>query len=167
MTATGGRSSGCRLRRSPAPASNARSHSDGAAVSHVSVQKYIDAAQRGVPDGMRSTPWRSVSRAPRLLDAFAERCAPRIRNPDDLVVSRAQPAEKKPSTPAIATPTKVAATARGVADCTRVDDMSSRIRRGRTPGAMDGPTVEETSRAIGRGVRKFLVAPNRVRLQIN
>jgi ferrochelatase len=129
--------------------------------STLSVQKYIDAAQAALPDGMRVDAVHSFHAHPRLLDAFAERV--RAANPkaDELVIFTAHSLPKKVIDGGDRYADEVAATARGVAERAGVTRYSVAYQSaGRTPEPWIGPTIEEVlDEQTGRGVRKFLVAP--------
>src|SRR5438034_4830323 len=129
--------------------------------STLSVQKYIDAAVKALPEGMRFEAVRSFHTHPLLLEAFAERvCAARV-DEDEEVVFTAHSLPMRAVASGDPYAIEVAATARGVARQAGI----ARYRRafqsaGRTPEPWIGLDLNELIRQrAARGVKRFLVVP--------
>jgi len=129
--------------------------------STLSVQKYIDAAVKALPEGMRFEALRSFHTHPLLLEAFAERvCAARV-DEDEEVVFTAHSLPKRVIDAGDPYADEVAATAQGVAARTGLSRYECAYQSaGRTPEPWIGPDLSELiDEQSGKGVRKFLVVP--------
>jgi protoporphyrin/coproporphyrin ferrochelatase len=127
--------------------------------STMSVQKYIDAAAAALPAGVQFHPVRSYSTHPQLLQAFAERVqdAPPAADEDVVFTAHSLPARVIQAGDTYAE--EVAATARGVADRSGIDDYSLAYQSaGRTPEPWIGPDLNELIRARAHAGRRRLLA---------
>jgi len=129
--------------------------------STLSVQKYIDAATAALPAGLRFEPVRSFATHPQLLKAFTERVqdAPPAADEDIIFTAHSLPARVIQAGDTYAE--EVAATARGVADESGIEDYSLAYQSaGRTPEPWIGPELNDLIRArAGAGSRRLLVVP--------
>jgi len=129
--------------------------------STLSVQKYIDAAVKALPEGMRFEAVRSFHTHPLLLEAFAERVCAARAGEDEEVVFTAHSLPMRAVAAGDPYAIEVAATARGVARKAGI----ARYRRafqsaGRTPEPWIGLDLNELIRQrAARGVKRFLVVP--------
>jgi protoporphyrin/coproporphyrin ferrochelatase len=129
--------------------------------STLSVQKYIDAANSALPEGVRFDAVVSYHAHPLLVDAFAERVRAASPRSDELVVFTAHALPVRVIQGGDRYADEVAATARAVAE--RAGIAKYRVAyqsAGRTPEPWIGPDlnalIDEES---GHGVRRFLVVP--------
>jgi protoporphyrin/coproporphyrin ferrochelatase len=129
--------------------------------STLSVQKYIDAAAAATPPGVRFDPVPSFHDHPLLLEAFAERVRAARPQPDERVVFTAHSLPRRVIDAGDVYTAEVAATSRGVAERSGIDDYDSAFQSaGRTPEPWIGPALDEyISGRTAAGVRKFLVVP--------
>ena len=129
--------------------------------SSLSVQKYHDAANAALPEGITFAPVTSYHAHPLLLDAFAERVQEASPRPDELVVFTAHSLPRRVVESGDQYVDEVAATARGVAERAGVRKYAQAYQSaGRTPEPWIGPSIAEMlDEQSGNGVRKFLVVP--------
>jgi ferrochelatase len=129
--------------------------------STLSVQKYIDAATKALPNGLRFDAVRSFHAHPLLFEAFAERIRKAQPASDEEIVFTAHSLPIRALSGGDPYATEVARTARGVAHQAGI----GRYRRayqsaGRTPVPWVGLDLGELIRhRASRGARRFLVVP--------
>jgi ferrochelatase len=129
--------------------------------STLSVQKYCDAAQAALPDGMRFEAVSAFHAHPLLLDAFAERLRAATPRPEERVVFTAHALPVKAIESGDPYAEHVAETARGVAGRVGLATYDRAYQSaGRTPEPWIGPDLGQLiDERSGEGVRKFLVVP--------
>jgi protoporphyrin/coproporphyrin ferrochelatase len=128
--------------------------------STLSVQKYVDAAQAGLPAGIAFESIESFHAHPLLLDAFAERVWSAQPRPEELVVFTAHSLPQRVIDAGDRYADEVAATARGVAERVGLKKYERAYQSaGRTPEPWIGPSIEELLDDKSATVRKFLVVP--------
>ncbi len=128
--------------------------------SSVSVQKYVEAAERALTGGMRFEPVTSFHAHPSLVEAFAARIAERAPGADEDVIFSAHSLPKRVA----ATdpyPFEVYETARLVAARAGVAKWHLAYQSaGRTPEPWLGPDLSDMLRArADQGVRRALIVP--------
>jgi protoporphyrin/coproporphyrin ferrochelatase len=129
--------------------------------STLSVQKYVDAANAALTDGVRFDAVPPFHAHPLLLDAFAERVRAAQPATGELVVFTAHSLPRRVIESGDRYADEVAETARGVAERAGVTTYAQAYQSaGRTPEPWIGPDlgtlIDERS---AQGVRKFLVVP--------
>jgi protoporphyrin/coproporphyrin ferrochelatase len=129
--------------------------------STLSVQKYVDAATAALPAGVRLDAVRSFHSHPLLLDAFAERVRAASPLTDEVVVFTAHSLPVRVIDSGDRYADEVAATARGVAERSRVAGYEIAYQSaGRTPEPWIGPDLGDLVRSkAAAGARRFLVVP--------
>jgi ferrochelatase len=129
--------------------------------STLSVQKYYDAANASLPEGVTLAAVKPYHDHPLLLDAFAERLQEAAPRPDELVVFTAHSLPTRVIEAGDPYADEVATTARGVAERAGVKKYVRAFQSaGRTAEPWIGPTIAEMlDEQSGNGVRKFLAVP--------
>jgi len=129
--------------------------------SSLSVQKYLDAAARALPGGVRFDAVRSYATHPLLLQAFAERVAEASPAADERVIFTAHSLPVRAIEAGDGYAGEVAATARGVAARAGLADYTLAYQSaGRTPEPWIGPDVEAAIReSVAAGRRRVLLVP--------
>ncbi len=129
--------------------------------STLSVQKYMDAANAALPDGIELSCVRSFHEHPLLVDAFAEKVMDEQPRPGEEVVFTAHSLPQRVAAGGDPYPHEVAATAKAVADRCGIRSYDTAYQSaGRTPEPWLGPDLSEHVRArAAAGVRSMLVVP--------
>lgn len=129
--------------------------------STLSVQKYVDAAQAALPDGVQFVSVPPYHAHPLLLDAFAERVRAADPKPRELVVFTAHSLPQRVIDAGDPYAGEVAETTRGVAARAGVTAYKQAYQSaGRTPEPWIGPSLDALiDEQSGQGFRKFLVVP--------
>ena len=129
--------------------------------SELSVQKYMDAANAALPDGVEFSCVRSFHDHPLLIEAFAEKVRAAQPRADEDIVFTAHSLPQRVASSGDPYPNEVAATARAVAE--RYGIRSYHIAyqsAGRTPEPWLGPDLSDHVRQrAASGVRQMLVVP--------
>ncbi len=128
--------------------------------SSLSVQKYVEAAESALADGMRFESVRSFHAHPSLVDAFTARIGERGRAADEDVIFSAHSLPKRVAA-SDPYPFEVHETARLVAERAGVARWHLAYQSaGRTPEPWLGPDLSDMLRArAAQGVRRALVVP--------
>jgi ferrochelatase len=129
--------------------------------STLSVQKYMDAANAALPDGIELSCVRSFHDHPLLVDAFAEKVMAEQPRPGEEIVFTAHSLPQRVAAGGDPYPNEVAATAKAVADRCGIRSYRTAYQSaGRTPEPWLGPDLSEHVRArASSGVRRMLVVP--------
>jgi protoporphyrin/coproporphyrin ferrochelatase len=129
--------------------------------STLSVQKYIDAATRVMPEGVTFSCVRSYHVNPRLVDAFAARLREAAPTADERIVFTAHSLPVRVIEAGDPYAEQVAATAAAVAAAAGIPDYDRAYQSaGRTPEPWLGPDLSDYVRdRAAEGTRAFLVAP--------
>jgi len=128
--------------------------------STLSVQKYIDAATNGLPDGVRFEAVTSYHAHPLLLEAFAERVRAARPQPGELIVFTAHSLPQRAIDGGDHYADEVAATVKGVAARANIAQFTRAYQSaGRTPEPWIGPTLEHVIDDQSATVRRFLIVP--------
>ncbi len=129
--------------------------------STVSVQKYREAAERALPEGMTVSCVASYHAHPALIEAFAARVAERAPAADEDVIFSAHSLPKSVAERGDPYPFEVYDTARLVAERAGIDRWRLAYQSaGRTPEPWLGPDLSDMLRArAAQGVRRALVVP--------
>jgi protoporphyrinogen/coproporphyrinogen III oxidase len=129
--------------------------------STVSVQRYVDAAQAALPEGVTFEWVRSLHDHPLLVEAFAERLRAAAPGPDEDVVFTAHSVPERVGRSDDPYPAEVAATAAAVAArCGLSAYVRAYQSAGRTPEPWMGPDLSDRIRErAAAGVRRILVVP--------
>jgi ferrochelatase len=129
--------------------------------STLSVQKYIDAARAGLPDGVQFDPVQSFHDHPRLIDAFVEQLQHAGPADDELIVFTAHSLPVRVINEGDRYAEEVTGTARAVAERSGIHRYEIAYQSaGRTPEPWIGPELGALIRErAAAGCRRFLVAP--------
>jgi ferrochelatase len=129
--------------------------------STLSVQKYVDAAVAGLPDGVGFEAVRSFFAHPLLVEAFAERIRAARSQIDETIVFTAHSLPSRVIESGDRYADEVAGTASRVAALAGIAKYESAYQSaGRTPEPWIGPDLGELIRQrAGGGARHFLVVP--------
>lgn len=129
--------------------------------STLSVQKYIDAATRVLPDGVKFSCVRSYHTHPLLVEAFSARLREASPGKDDQVVFTAHSLPVRVSEAGDPYAREVAATAAAVAQRAGLATYDLTFQSaGRTPEPWLGPDLSDYIRhRVREGVRSFLIVP--------
>ncbi len=128
--------------------------------STLSVQKYIDAATRALPDGVQFDAVESFHTHPLLLDAFAERVRAAQPKAEELVVFTAHSLPVRAIESGDRYADQVAETAQGVAERAGITHYDRAFQSaGRTPEPWIGPPLGQLIDDRSVTVRRFLVVP--------
>jgi ferrochelatase len=129
--------------------------------STLSVQKYIDAAQRALPAGVTFSCVRTFHDHPALIEAFAERVRAASPQGDEEVVFTAHSLPDRVVRDGDPYPTEVMATAARVAAASGIRSYQTAYQSaGRTPEPWLRPDLSDKIRERARaGTRRFLIVP--------
>jgi ferrochelatase len=128
--------------------------------STLSVQKYIDAATRALPDGVQFDAVESFHMHPLLLDAFAERVRAAQPKAEELVVFTAHSLPVRAIESGDRYADQVAETAHAVAERAGITHYDRAFQSaGRTPEPWIGPPLGQLIDDRSVTVRRFLVVP--------
>ena len=128
--------------------------------STLSVQKYIDAAARALPDGVQFDAVESFHTHPLLLDAFAERVRAAQPKPEELVVFTAHSLPVRAIESGDRYADQFAETARGVAERAGITHYDRAFQSaGRTPEPWIGPPLAQLIDDRSVSIRRFLIVP--------
>jgi ferrochelatase len=128
--------------------------------STLSVQKYHDAADAALPDGMRFDTVRSYHAHSLLIEAFAERVREAKPKSDERVIFTAHSLPQRVVDAGDHYPDEVAATAKGVAERVGITAYDRAYQSaGRTPEPWIGPSLDALIGERSMNTRKFLVVP--------
>jgi ferrochelatase len=129
--------------------------------STLSVQKYIDAANAALSEGIEFSCVQSFHDHPLLIEAFAEQVLAAQRRPGEDVVFTAHSLPQRVAAAGDPYPDEVAATAKAIADRCGIRSYHTAYQSaGRTPEPWLGPDLSELVRArAAEGVRGILVVP--------